>query len=68
MTFSISASRLIEFASVKELTAQTGHHPRDWPIVIVKELVDKALNACEEAGIAPCIRVTWLAARFWFQN
>jgi DNA topoisomerase VI subunit B len=24
-----------------------------WPLVIVKELVDNALDACEEAGIRP---------------
>ena len=29
-------SRLLEFCSVKELTAQTGHHPVDWPLVILK--------------------------------
>jgi DNA topoisomerase VI subunit B len=51
-------SRLLEFCSQKELTAQTGHEPDDWPLVILKELVDNALDACEEAGITPAIRVT----------
>jgi DNA topoisomerase VI subunit B len=51
-------SRLLDFASEKELTAQTGHHPDAWPLVILKELVDNALDACEEAGIAPCIMVS----------
>ena len=50
-------SRLLDFASEKELTAQTGHPPAEWPLVIVKELVDNALDACEEAGIAPQISV-----------
>jgi hypothetical protein len=43
-------SRLLDFASQKELTAQIGHPPSDWPLVIVKELVDNALDACEEAS------------------
>ena len=51
-------SRLLEFCSPKELTAQTGHEPDDWPLVILKELVDNALDACEEAGITPAIGVT----------
>ena len=50
-------SRLLDFASQKELTAQIGHPPGDWPLVIVKELIDNALDACEEAGIAPEIVV-----------
>ena len=48
-----TTSRLLDFCSEKELTAQTGHDVDDWPLVIVKELVDNALDACEEAGIAP---------------
>jgi hypothetical protein len=50
-------SRLLDFASAKELTAQTGHPPEDWPLVVVKELIDNALDACEEAGLAPEIAV-----------
>ena len=46
-------SRLLDFCSVKELQAQTGHDVAEWPLVIVKELVDNALDACEEAGVAP---------------
>ena len=41
----------------EELTAQTGHPSEEWPLVIVKELIDNALDACEEAGIAPEISV-----------
>lgn len=51
-------SRLLDFASEKELVAQTGHHRDAWPLVIAKELIDNALDACEDAGIAPCIAVT----------
>ena len=50
-------SRLLDFASEKELTAQIGHSLNDWPLVVVKELVDNALDACEEAGIGPEIIV-----------
>jgi hypothetical protein len=50
-------SRLAEFVGRRELTAQTGHHPQDWPLVILKELADNALDECEEAQIAPQITV-----------
>ena len=51
-------SRLLDFASEKELIAQTGHQPAQWPLVVFKELVDNAMDACEEAGIAPVITIT----------
>ncbi len=50
-------SRLLDFASEKELVAQTGHRLDDWPLVIAKELLDNCLDACEEEAIAPEIRV-----------
>lgn len=53
-----TTSRLLDFFSEKELTAQTGHGPRQWPLVIIKELADNALDACEEAGVSPEISVT----------
>jgi DNA topoisomerase VI subunit B len=53
-----STSRLLEFCSRKELVAQTGHEPDAWPLVIIKELIDNGMDAAEEAGIAPVIRVT----------
>jgi DNA topoisomerase VI subunit B len=52
-----TTSRLAEFVGEKELTAQIGHPPDEWPLVILKELVDNALDACEEAEIAPEITV-----------
>jgi DNA topoisomerase VI subunit B len=48
----------MEFFSEKELTAQVGHSKEDWPLVVLKELVDNALDACEEARVAPVIDVT----------
>lgn len=51
-------SRLLDFCSRKELIAQTGHQPDAWPLVALKELVDNALDACEDAGAAPVVSVT----------
>ncbi len=53
-----TTSRLMEFASEKELVAQTGHESHEWIRVIVKELVDNGLDNCEEVGVAPVIKVT----------
>jgi len=52
-----TTSRLAEFCGAKELTAQTGHEPGEWPLVLVKEVIDNALDACEEAEIAPEISI-----------
>jgi DNA topoisomerase VI subunit B len=51
-------SRLLEYFSQKELTLQTGHEPNRWPEVVLKELLDNALDACEEAGTLPEITVS----------
>jgi hypothetical protein len=53
-----TVSRLMEFCNKRELTNQTGHGAFEWPLVILKELVDNALDAAEEAEIAPVISVT----------
>jgi DNA topoisomerase VI subunit B len=50
-------SRLLDFFSEKELTAQTGHAKADWPLVALKELVDNALDAAEEQGTEPAVTV-----------
>ena len=50
-------SRLLDFCSVRELVKQIGHAVNYWPLVILKELVDNALDAAEEANIAPTIRI-----------
>jgi DNA topoisomerase VI subunit B len=49
------SGRLLDFCSRKELIAQTGHREDQWPLVALKELVDDALDACEDAGIAPVV-------------
>jgi len=52
-----STPRDLDFATEEELTAQTGHPPAEWPLVILKELMDNSLDACEETGIAPRIDI-----------
>src|SRR5262245_40079066 len=50
-------SRLMEFCSERELVNQTGHAVQAWPLVLVKELFDNALDACEEAEVPPEIEI-----------
>jgi DNA topoisomerase VI subunit B len=52
-----STSRLLDFFSEKELTAQVGHGKADWPLVLVKELLDNSIDAAEDAGVAPDVVV-----------
>ena len=48
----------MEFCTRRELVNQTGHDISDWPLVVIKELVDNALDAAEEAEIAPVVSIT----------
>jgi DNA topoisomerase VI subunit B len=50
-------SRLLDFVGKRELTAQIGHGVEEWPLSTAKELVDNAIDAAEEAGIAPKITI-----------
>jgi hypothetical protein len=50
-------SREMDFFSKKELITQTGHDASEWPLVIIKELLDNSLDAAEEADVAPIIDV-----------
>jgi DNA topoisomerase VI subunit B len=50
-------SRLMEFFTPEELTMQIGHPMYLWPTALLKELIDNALDACEEAGAIPAVRV-----------
>jgi DNA topoisomerase VI subunit B len=47
----------MEFCTRRELQNQTGHGVYDWPLVVLKELIDNALDAAEEAEIAPVILI-----------
>jgi DNA topoisomerase VI subunit B len=51
-------SRLLDFVGRRELIAQIGHGVEDWPLVVLKELVDNALDSAEEAGVAPQIVIS----------
>ena len=50
-------SRAAEYVDARELQAQTGQAHDQFAAVILKELVDNALDACKAAGIAPCITI-----------
>ena len=51
-------SRLMEFCTKRELQNQTGHSDYEWPLVVLKELFDNSLDACEESEVAPVISIT----------
>jgi DNA topoisomerase VI subunit B len=53
-----TTSRLAEFVSESELVKQIGHPVADWPLVILKEAVDNALDEAEEAGVPPAIEIS----------
>ncbi len=52
-----TTKRAMDFCSERELVTQSGHAIHDWPLFVLKELVDNALDACEEACTAPEIKV-----------
>jgi DNA topoisomerase VI subunit B len=45
-----TTSRELEFFTESELTTQIGYRPTLWPLVLIKELIDNAIDACETAG------------------
>jgi|LSQX01.2.fsa_nt_gb DNA topoisomerase VI subunit B len=51
-------SRELEYFSAEELEMQIGHGRDWWPVAILKELVDNALDACEFAGTSPRVDIT----------
>ena len=46
-----------EYFNIKELEAQTGQSYRKFADVMLKELVDNALDACETSGVVPEIGI-----------
>jgi DNA topoisomerase VI subunit B len=52
-----ASSRALEFFQDRELTRQMGFDRSQWPIAILKELIDNGLDAAEMAGVAPAIEV-----------
>ena len=53
-----TVSRAAEFFSEKELQMQMGAGRNAWLPMLLKELVDNALDACEGAGIPPEVNIT----------
>lgn len=53
----LTLSRQLEFFDPAELTKQIGFSKPDWPVALLKELIDNSLDACESANIAPVITV-----------
>jgi DNA topoisomerase VI subunit B len=58
-----STSRLAEFCSRQQLVTATGHAVEYWPLYVMKELIDNALDNCEEHGIAPTVEIELAAGR-----
>ncbi len=50
-------NRQLEFFTESELAKQLGHQRHWWQAVLVAELIDNALDHCEEFGILPNISV-----------
>jgi hypothetical protein len=47
----------MEFCTKQESENQTAHSIYERPLVVAKELIDNALDACEEAEVAPTISI-----------
>ncbi len=56
----ITTSRAADFLERSALVSQTGRDEAEWDDVVVKELLDNALDACETAGVEPGIEVELL--------
>ena len=52
-----TTNRTLEFFSEKELQIQIGYSRALWPAALVKELIDNALDACEQSDRAPEIEI-----------
>ncbi len=50
-------SRAAEYFDARELQAQTGQPTSNFAAVVLKELADNALDACEAAGVAPEVSI-----------
>ena len=52
-----STSRAAEFLEERALQAQTGQSRANFGDVVLKELVDNALDECETAGVTPEVEI-----------
>jgi len=53
-------SRAAEYFTVRELQTLTGQQQQRFVSVILKELLDNAIDAAETAGVAPVLHVGWV--------
>ena len=51
-------SRTLEYFTEKELRAQIGHNVELWPVAVLRELIDNALDAAELVGVMPEIDIS----------
>lgn len=51
-------SHELEYFSEKELRAQIGYTIDFWPVAVLRELIDNALDAAEITGVHPVIEIT----------
>jgi DNA topoisomerase VI subunit B len=51
-------SRASEYFDTNELEKMTGRRVSRFDVVVLKELKDNALDACESAGVSPRINLT----------
>ena len=51
-------SRELEFFDAGELVKQTSYEKAYWPLIVLKELLDNSLDACESASVAPDVAAT----------
>jgi DNA topoisomerase VI subunit B len=47
----------LDFFTEQKLVAQCGFPKEDWPLMVLKELLDNALDICEERGLEPNVVV-----------
>jgi hypothetical protein len=53
-------SRAAEYFSVPELQTLTGQPRSRFVSVVIKELMDNAIDACETESVAPLVHVSWI--------
>ena len=53
-----------DYRDPEKLTQMFGANRWEWPLAVLKEVVDDLLDAADEAGIPPVIRVTWASNKF----